>query len=103
MQRESAPVAEHIESIAVRVSGGCGVILSLVEERAGLLSSERAGMEANAVHGEDGFGFVTLERAILQGRKLLQLANARLGALRDPGWRKPFHQFRNHRLLEFAI
>ena len=56
MESEASLIAEDVERFSVGVVGGGGIVLTLVEEGAGLLALESVVMELHAVHGEGGGG-----------------------------------------------
>ncbi len=100
MEGETAVVAEHIESVAPSVLRGGGVILALVEKGPGLLAGAGVVVEADAVHREDGAGFVSEQQAGFSRCQLLKLANAGLDPLGNSGGMESAGQFREDCLAD---
>ena len=83
MEGEASLIAEDVESIAVGVLGGGGVVLALVEEGSGLLAFEGVEVKLDAVHGEDGGALFACQQTGRARRKFFELADARIDTLDD--------------------
>ena len=88
MERESTLVGADIEGFAGGVARGGGVVLTLVEEGAGLLAAGGVEVKLKAIEAEEGPGGgisgIGREESCRSGRaQLFQLADARVFTLED--------------------
>ncbi len=93
VQRESALVREHVQGASVRISGGRGIILALIEKCARLLPAQAVIVKAHAVQMEGRVLLGSVQQTFFARRQRLQLADARINALHHPRGRKLVHQF----------
>ena len=101
---ESALVAEDVESLAVGVLRGGGVVFALVEEGPRLLAFEGVEAETDGIHGERGGSLFALQQAGGAGRQGFEFADPGVDALDDGGWAQAGGQFREDGLADgFAV
>src|ERR1700732_1525374 len=102
MKGKSALVTENVQRLAPGVLRRRGIVLALIQERAGFLPFHSVEVKLDAIHGKDSIALFSLNYAGKPGRKLLEFANPGIYSLNDRRRLQLFAQFRQdsatHRL-----